>query len=274
MKITGKVDQERERASWTILETRFRLDSSKFKANCLVRKSSNSLRMIDDGDRFGLDLFLNAIDLSDLFALEVARAWRSSDGVHGHIDTAIARLHSLKFLSITGRIFTSLLFPQLLTLPSLTTLKFNGDYAPAYDDIALLLARKPSSLKLIELNHLFAERGPSNLDLDVEWEEDGQIVPHPQWTPPFWGDELTRSDVDSLLVTAEAAGISLGDSIKTAIAIEDDYVAELRYCEARQAEMAYEAGGNTDVGEDEESWYGDEDGGVSDADEDGGGDLF
>lgn len=211
---------------------------------------------------------LNAVNPSALVNLELVQG-RSTDAEPSPfpIDAVVARFPLLQSLKLSGRVFTPILFSHLPSLSSLTTLIFSDDTTPAYDDLAKLLSMKPSSLKKVELNQVYAERGLSQMDLDEDFEENGEIVPHPSWYPPFWESNLSRAQVDDLLRLAGAAGISLGEHIKEAIAIEDDYLKEVDLCETWQEdrEAEYYGGGDTDPGEEEEPWYTDDDSGGEDS---------
>ena len=148
----------------------------------------------------------------------------------------ITRFTSLKFLSLHQQTFTPLFFTHVRSLPSLVTLEFEYGTDPSYKELVRLIKQGPPSLKNIELNQLYAERGPSNMDLNMDWEEDGRVVPHPDWNPAYWEDNLHHSQVKKLVVLAEAAGISLGETITGVLEIEKDYREELRLCKRLQRE--------------------------------------
>lgn len=177
------------------------------------------------------------------------------------IDIAITRFTALESLTLIGRFYTSLFYTKILSLHSLVSIFFWFPSSPSYDDLTMLIARKPSSLKRIELNQVYAQRAPSNWEGYEGYGADDEIVPHPSWEPPYWADNLTRAQVDDLIIQAKEADVSLGEDFLEAVEIDDDYAKELELCEQLQEERDDELMyGNGDTDPEENDWTEDEDG--------------
>ena len=154
------------------------------------------------------------------------------------LDAAILRLPTLQSLSLSGRIFTQNLLPDLSRLPNLVQLSIDNNPNITLSALEPLLVEptKWRSLKRLIIFSPFKDdikRGPSRLDGDEFILDDFllRFVPPRSWSPPRWPNEFPREDVASFISLADAAGVDIGGHLQHALGIEYDYALELEACE-------------------------------------------